>query len=95
MTRFRHESHYEIAFSAFFEVPESSLQLQERLIELKSLPDTFEVKTTVQSTEDPRSFIFGLGRKGKTPSLLLNFYDYPGEYHLQGSPAENRKGHLD
>jgi hypothetical protein len=70
---------------------ESSGILQERLIELKSLPDTFEVKSNVKGTEDPRSFIFGLGRKGKPSSLQLNFYDYPGEYHLKTSPTEKRK----
>jgi GTPase SAR1 family protein len=69
---------------------ESSAILQERLIELKSLLDDFESvggMVGIKSTAgvDPtnlKSFIFGLGRKGKSPSLQLAFRDYPGEYHL-------------
>jgi len=65
---------------------ESSDILQERLIELKGLLDNFESKGGIGATTgDPdnlRSFIFGLGRKGKSPSLQLNFRDYPGGYHL-------------
>jgi len=69
---------------------ESSEILQERLIELKSLLDDFESvggKVGIRSTGgvDPtnlKSFIFGLGRKGKSPSLQLNFCDYPGGYHF-------------
>lgn len=61
---------------------ESSAILGERLIELKSLPDNFEPKGGIKMTEDPRPFIFELGRKGKSPSLKLNFCDYPGEYLL-------------
>ena len=65
---------------------ESSGILQERLIELKSLLDDFEAKGGIGSTkgepDNLRSFNFGLGRKGKSPSLQLNFRDYPGEYHF-------------
>jgi hypothetical protein len=65
---------------------ESSGILQERLIELKNLLDDFESvggsAGIGATTGDPVNFIFGLGRKGKSPSLQLNFRDYSGEYHL-------------
>jgi hypothetical protein len=74
---------------------ESSAILQERLIELKTLLDDFEARGGVQATEgeptDIRSFIFGLGRKGKPPSLQLNFRDYPGGYHLAKATPEKRQ----
>jgi hypothetical protein len=74
---------------------ESSAILQERLIELKSLVNTFEAKGGIQGTEgEPtnlRSFVFDLGRKGQSPSLRLMFRDYPGGYlHLKAKP-EHRK----
>ena len=81
---------------------ESSAILQERLIELKSLLDDFEsrggVKATAGEPTDLRSFIFGLGRRGKPASLQLNFCDYPGGYHLAKATPEKRqfvKGLLD
>lgn len=74
---------------------ESSAILQERLIELKSLLDDFEARGGVRGTAgeptDIRSFIFGLGRKGKPPSLQLNFRDYPGVYHLATATPEKRQ----
>lgn len=74
---------------------ESSAILQERLIELKSLLDNFEARGGVQATEgeptELRSFIFGLGRQGKPPSLQLNFRDYPGGYHLAKATPDKRK----
>jgi hypothetical protein len=59
---------------------ESAAILQERLGELKSLTDNFEATGGVYSTEDPRSFIFALGKKGSKPSLRLHFQDFPGDY---------------
>lgn len=74
---------------------ESSAILQERLIELKSLLDDFEARGGVQATAgeptDLRSFIFGLGRRGKPPSLQLNFRDYPGGYHLAKTTPDKRQ----
>ncbi len=74
---------------------ESSAILQERLIELKSLLDDFEARGGVQATAgeptDLRSFIFGLGRRGKPPSLQLNFRDYPGGYHLAKASLEKKQ----
>lgn len=70
---------------------ESSALLQERLAELKNLPDSFETKGWMQSTEDYKSFIFELGRKGATPSLELQFQDYPGEYLSARSSREEKK----
>ncbi len=74
---------------------ESSAILQQRLIELKSLLDDFEARGGVRGTAgeptDLRSFIFGLGRKGKPPSLQLNFRDYPGGYHLATATPEKRQ----
>lgn len=74
---------------------ESSAILQERLIELKSLLDDFEARGGVQATAgeptDMRSFIFGLGRRGKPPSLQLNFRDYPGGYHLAKATPDKKE----
>lgn len=70
---------------------ESSALLQERLAELKNLPDSFETKGWLQSTEDYKSFLFELGRKGATPSLQLHFQDYPGEYLSAKSSREDKE----
>ena len=74
---------------------ESSAILQERLIELKSLLDDFEARGGVNATAgeptDLRSFIFGLGRRGKPPSLQLRFRDYPGGYHLTKATPDKRQ----
>ncbi len=74
---------------------ESSAILQERLIELKSLVDSPECMGGIQGTEgdpdDLRSFIFGLGQKGKKPSLQLRFLDYPGGYHGAKATPEKRE----
>ncbi len=76
---------------------ESSAILQERLGELESLLDDFEARGGVGATEAPvgpeslRSFIFGLGKKGKPPSFQLNFRDYPGKYHSRQANLEERK----
>ncbi|GAB1545466.1 hypothetical protein NUACC21_81420 [Scytonema sp. NUACC21] len=74
---------------------ESSAILQERLMELKGLLDDFEPKGGIRGTEgEPehlRSFIFGLGKKGKKPSLELNFQDYPGGYHAAKATPEKKQ----
>ncbi|AFZ56334.1 hypothetical protein H6G54_10960 [Anabaena cylindrica FACHB-243] len=70
---------------------DSSALLQERLAELKNLPDSFETKGWMQNTEDYKSFFFELGKKGAKPSLMLNFQDYPGEYHGSKSPREEKE----
>jgi len=74
---------------------ESSAILQERLIELKSLLNTFQSRGGIQGTEgepeDLRSFLFDLGRKGKPPSLRLNFRDYPGGYLLSKATPEQKQ----
>lgn len=74
---------------------ESSAILQERLWELKSLLEDFEATGGVQGTEgEPgtlRSFQFGLGKKGKKPSLQLQFQDYPGGYHAVRATPERKR----
>jgi hypothetical protein len=74
---------------------ESSAILQERLIELKSLLNTFQARGGIQGTEgepeDLRSFLFDLGRKGQSPSLRLNFRDYPGGYLLAKATPEQKQ----
>lgn len=76
---------------------ESSAILQDRLVELKSMLDVFEARDRrgIQGTEAPagpeslRSFIFSIGKKGRTPSLELHFRDYPGGYHTaKATPTE-------
>jgi hypothetical protein len=59
---------------------ESAAILQEYLVKLKSLTDNFEATGGIDSTEEPRSFIFDLGKKGTKPSLRLHFQDFPGDY---------------
>ncbi|MBD2294329.1 hypothetical protein H6G06_12740 [Anabaena sphaerica FACHB-251] len=70
---------------------DSSALLQERLAELKTLPDSFETKGWMQNTEDYKSFFFELGKKGAKPSLKLHFQDYPGEYLNSKSPREEKE----
>ncbi|MCT7984481.1 hypothetical protein NG796_14360 [Laspinema sp. A4] len=70
---------------------ESAALLQERLAELKTLPDSFETKGWMQSTEDHKSFLFELGRRGAIPSLTLHFQDYPGEYLAAKSSREDKE----
>ncbi|MGP1386590.1 MAG: TRAFAC clade GTPase domain-containing protein [Thainema sp.] len=76
---------------------DSSAILQDTLIDLKSLLDSFEVKGGVLSTEAPagpdslRSFTFGLGKKGKKPSLTLTFRDYPGIYHTKMATTDEKR----
>jgi hypothetical protein len=76
---------------------ESSAILQDRLVELKSMLDVFEARDRrgIMGTEAPagpdslRSFVFSIGKKGRTPSLELHFRDYPGGYHgTKASPRE-------
>lgn len=77
---------------------ETSVVLQDRLIDLKSALKVFESKGRVglESTEGIagpkalRSFNFGLGKKHKKPSLQLVFRDYPGSYHSKNATKEER-----
>lgn len=58
---------------------QSSAILQQRLEELQSLVgESIRVRKGITSTDEARSFIFDLGKKGATPSLRLQFQDYPG-----------------
>jgi Double-GTPase 2 len=74
---------------------ESAAILQEKLIELKTLMDSFEASGGIQGTEgEPdslRSLSFGLGKKGSKPSLNLSFQDYPGGYHTAKTSPERRE----
>jgi len=78
---------------------ESSAILQDRLVELKSMLDVFEAKDRrgIMGTEAPagpeslRSFVFGIGKKGRTPSLELHFRDYPGGYHTVKASSEEKE----
>jgi len=69
---------------------ESSALLQERLGELKSLLDDFETKRGVGATNNPRSFIFDIGKKGDKPSVRLHFRDFPGEYLNTNASIEEK-----
>ncbi|NET04415.1 MAG: hypothetical protein F6K16_06710 [Symploca sp. SIO2B6] len=70
---------------------ESSALLQERLAQLQNLPESFETKGWMASTENYRSFLFELGKKGAMPSLRLHFQDYPGEWHESKSSREDKE----
>ncbi|MDB9311681.1 hypothetical protein PN462_01105 [Spirulina sp. CS-785/01] len=76
---------------------DSAAILQDRLVELKSLLDTFEARGGIGGTEavagpeSLRSFVFGLGKKGETPSLEIHFRDYPGGYHGSRASSEEKK----
>lgn len=74
---------------------ESSAILQERLADLKTLLNDFEATGGIKGTEgEPdtiKSFNFDLGRKGEKPSLKLQFFDYPGGYHITKASPEKRK----
>lgn len=77
----------------------SSAVLQDTLIDLKSLLDSFEARGRigVKGTEADagpdslRSFNFGLGKKGKKTSLTLRFRDYPGGYHSSTSTKDEKE----
>lgn len=69
----------------------SSAILAERLGELKSLVNDFEAKEGIGYTNDIRSFIFDLGKRGAKPSLSLKFQDFPGVYLDAKSPEESDK----
>lgn len=45
----------------------------------------------VAGPESLRSFLFGLGKKAKPPSLQIRFRDYPGVYHEARASAEEKK----
>lgn len=59
---------------------ESNAVLQDRLGELKGLLDDFEATGGLDGDNEPRSYIFDLGKKGAKPSLRLNFQDFPGTW---------------
>lgn len=78
---------------------ESAYKLQDRLNDLKGLLDIFEARSGavgIRSDEGGsgsnfellRRFSFDLGKKGKSPSLKINFIDYPGETHSKGSSEQ-------
>ena len=74
---------------------ESSAILQERLIELKTLLESFESTGGIEGTEgepeDLKFFVFGLGKKGEKPSVQIKFQDYPGGYHAAKATPEKRQ----
>ncbi|MBD2000851.1 hypothetical protein H6G00_30330 [Leptolyngbya sp. FACHB-541] len=66
-------------------VGDSGILLQDRLSELKNLPDTFtsiKAEGGISNSNKVSVFKFDLGKRGKNNSLLtLQFLDYPGGYH--------------
>lgn len=78
---------------------DTSSILQDYLVDLKSLTNVYEAKgrvgiegtEAVAGPESLRSFVFGLGKKGKNPSLQINFRDYPGKYHTAKASPEEKK----
>lgn len=72
---------------------ESAAKLQDCLIKLKSTLDhksTVDVKQKLKGDNSIRSFLFGLGKKGKKPSLQIRFQDYPGGYHESSTSSEDK-----
>lgn len=78
---------------------DTSSILQDYLVDLKSLTNVYEAKgrvgiqgtEAVAGPESLRSFVFGLGKKGKAPSLQISFRDYPGQYHTAKASPEEKK----
>lgn len=72
---------------------ESAAILQDRLVQLKTMLDTFSVypQSGIENTDTVRSFVFGLGKKGKKPSLQIRFQDYPGGYHSSSASSEEKQ----
>ncbi len=70
---------------------ESSAKLESSLSALKKLSDPFRPGNSLKPTREIRSLLFGLGRKGKSPALKLEFIDYPGEYHSQTATPDERQ----
>ncbi|MEA5520271.1 TRAFAC clade GTPase domain-containing protein [Limnoraphis robusta] len=66
--------------------------LDMRLNELKSfVGDSIKVRGGISQTGEPRSFQLEFGEIGTSPSLKLNFQDYPGEYIEQTDKIEEVK----
>lgn len=69
--------------------------LDERVNELKSLFNSESFRVNPQGgllgTEDRHTFTFGLGRHGKTPTVTLEFVDYPGEWIESQANQEHKK----
>ncbi len=53
--------------------------------------DSIKVRGGISQTGEPRSFLFEFGEIGTSPSLKLNFQDYPGEYIEQTDKIEEVK----
>jgi GTPase SAR1 family protein len=65
--------------------------LGERLGELKALNDDFnEGELGINTTGDPKHFIFNIGRLGETPKLKLTLWDCPGFYLVDKKDPEKK-----
>ena len=70
---------------------ESNANLQDRLGELKGLLDDFEATGGLVGDDKLQSYIFDLGKKGATPSLRLNFQDFPGGWLKSDATSDNKQ----
>jgi hypothetical protein len=74
-------------------VPEraTSLNLQEYLAKLSSLPGEIQVTGGLEGTGQIREYRLGVGRRGRPSMFTLRFTDYPGKYLFDASTAEEEK----
>lgn len=71
---------------------ESEMLLEKKLQQLKSWLSNLKLAGGIEGTEDFESYKFGLGARGKNPSLQIRFWDYNGGYlSSKTQPEEKRR----
>jgi hypothetical protein len=69
---------------------ESELMLDSKIQQLKSWLTNLKLSRGIEGTEDFCSYIFGIGARGKKPSLQIRFWDYNGLFLSSKNQLENK-----
>lgn len=73
---------------------DDAAELNEKILDLKRLFATNDLKPMmnagIMGSSDWRAFDFALGRRGRKPSLRLEFIDYPGGWIEAGGASQQR-----
>jgi GTPase SAR1 family protein len=72
---------------------ESEMLLDSKLQQLKGWLANFKLVGGIEGTEDFESYRFGLGARGKNPSLNICFWDYNGGF-LSSKTQQEEKGRV-
>lgn len=70
---------------------ESEVLLDDKLKQLKSWLTNLKLVGGIEGTEDFESYGFGIGARGKKPSLQMRFWDYNGGFLSSKSQTEERR----